>query len=266
MDVCSIMPGRAILVTSFGTTYNDTRAKTIDAIEKDVADAFPEWDVRRAWTSRRIITKLKERDGTSIDYITEAMDRLSAEGFEEVVVQPTHIMNGEEYDSIVDAVKSHRGSIARIAVGKPLLTTSEDYDAAVGAVESCLLPLSERRDLVLMGHGTAHYANSAYCELQMKLWSHGLGSVFVTTVEGYPSFEDTLELMRRRDCRKVVAIPFMVVAGDHANNDMAGDDDSLRTFLESEGYEVECIVRGLGEFEGFRRLFVGHIRDAMSSL
>ncbi len=266
LDEYSIMTRKAILVTSFGTSYNDTREKTIDALEREVADSFPDYEVRRAWTSRMIIKKLAQRDGVRIDYITEAIDRLSDEGFDEVIVQPTHIMNGEEYDYVADAVETHRGSIGRIVMGTPLLTTSEDYDRTVDAIRSCLVPLAGKRSLVLMGHGTAHYANAAYSELQMKLWSHGADSVFVTTVEGYPGYEDTLRLMEHRGCGKAVVLPFMIVAGDHANNDMAGDDDdSLRSFLTRNGFEVECVIRGLGEFSGFRKLFIEHIRAAIAS-
>lgn len=258
------MSKKAILVTSFGTSYNDTRAKTIDAIERRIAEEFPDWEVRRAWTSRMIIKKVNQRDGVRIDYVTDAMEKLSAEGFDEVVVQPTLIMNGTEFDDIVRIVSEHAGSIGKLSIGRPLLTTSEDYDAAVGAIRSCLLPLCEGKGLVLMGHGTEHYANATYCELQMKLWSAGIGNVFVTTVEGFPSFEDTVRLMNHAKCREVVTVPFMIVAGDHANNDMAGDDDdSLKSFLTSKGFSVECVIRGLGEFEGFRELFVRHVREAM---
>lgn len=265
-DISHPMGRKAILVTSFGTSYNETREKTIDAIEKQIAEAFPGWEVRRAWTSRMIIKKLRERDGACIDYITDAMEKLSEEGFEKVVVQPTHIMNGTEYDDVVRAVDEHAGNIPDLRIGRPLLTALEDYDAVVEAIRSCLLPLCGERDLVLMGHGTEHYANATYCQLQMKLRSAGIDNVYVTTVEGYPEFEDTLRLMNHRKCRKAVAIPFMIVAGDHATNDMAGDDDdSLRSFLESNGYETECIVRGLGEFPGFRDLFVQHVRDAMQA-
>ena len=259
------MSKKAILVTSFGTSYNETREKTIDAIEKQVAEEFPDWEVRRAFTSRMIIKKLKERDGVTIDYVTDAMEKLSSEGFEEVIVQPTHIMNGIEYDDIVRIVSEHVGNISDLRMGQPLLTTNEDYDNVVEAIRSCLLPLAGGKDLVLMGHGTPHYANAAYCQLQMKLFGAGIGNVFITTVEGYPEYPDTLRLMDHCGCRDAVLMPFMIVAGDHATNDMAGDDDdTLKSFLSSKGYSVECVIRGLGEFSGFRNLFVQHIRDAMS--
>lgn len=258
------MGRKAILVTSFGTSYNDTREKTIDAIEKQMAAEFPGWDIRRAFTSRMIIKKLKERDGVSIDYVTEAMDKLSGEGYEEVIVQPTHIINGDEYDDIVRIVSEHVGRIKDLRMGAPLLTRFEDYDLVVDAIRKDLLPLAGDRMLVLMGHGTPHYSNAAYCELQMKLWDAGLDDVFVTTVEGYPEFHDTIKLISKTGKKKATIMPFMIVAGDHANNDMAGDDDdSLKTLLTAQGLDVECIVRGLGEFSEFREIFVNHVRDAM---
>ncbi len=243
---------------------NDTRARTIDVIERDIADAFPDWEVRRAFTSRMIIKKLRQRDGIEIDYITDAIQKLSSEGFEDVVVQPTHVMNGIEYEDVCRSVIEHGISIDRLSVGKPMLTREEDYDLAVQAIKEHLLPLCDGRDLILMGHGTEHYANAAYSMLQLKLALAGIGHVFVTTVEGFPSFEDTISIMSSGETRGVALAPFMIVAGDHAVNDMAGDDeDSLKSVLVSRGYDVDCIVRGLGEFEGFRRIFVEHVREAM---
>lgn len=256
---------KAILVASFGTSYNDNRAKTIDALEKEIAEKYPDWEVRRAFTSRMIIRKLKERDNLHIDYVTEAMDRLSSEGFDTVVVQPTHVMNGMEYDDVVRIVSEHVGNIPNLTMGKPLLTTSEDYDEVVEALEKTLIPLTDNETaLVLMGHGSEHYANATYSQLQIKLWGAGHDNVYVTTVEGYPEFDDTLAFMEGKGYRKAVVFPLMLVAGDHANNDMAGDDDdSLKSVLEDAGYEVRCIVKGMGECPEFRNLFLDHIDVAV---
>ena len=258
---------RAILVTSFGTTYNENRAKTIDALESLVQERFPDWEVRRAFTSKMVIRRLKERDGICIDYVSEAMDKLSKEGFQEVVVQPTHIVNGKEYDDVVRIVDGHVGDIRSLRMSRPLLTSSEDYDKVVKVVEDTLIPkLPEKGALVLMGHGSAHYANASYCQLQMKFWSMGHRNVFVTTVEGYPEFDETLELMKDGDYEDVLVYPLMLVAGDHANNDMAGDDDdSLKSVLSAAGYKVSCIIRGMGECPRFRELFLEHITDAVRS-
>lgn len=259
---------RAIVVTSFGTSYNENRAKTIEAIERQTAEEFPGWDIRRAFTSRMIIKKILERDGERIDYISDAMERLVSEGYGQVVVQPTHIMNGTEYDDVVRIVADHCGNIPVLRMGKPLLTTTEDYDELVEALEKSLLKeVADDEALVLMGHGSEHYANATYSQLQIKLWLAGHDDVFVTTVEGYPEFDDTIRLMEGCGKKKAVLFPLMVVAGDHANNDMAGDeDDSLKSVLESHGYEVRCIVRGMGEYPEFRELFMDHIRDAVSKI
>ena len=259
---------RAIVVTSFGTSYNENRAKTIEAIERQAVEGFPDWDIRRAFTSRMIIKKILERDGERIDYISDAMERLVSEGYGQVVVQPTHIMNGTEYDDVVRIVSEHCGNIPTLRMGKPLLTTVEDYDELVEALERSLLKeVADDEILVLMGHGSEHYANATYSQLQIKLWLAGHDDVFVTTVEGYPEFDDTVRLMEGCDKRKVVLFPLMVVAGDHANNDMAGDEeDSLKSVLESQGYEVRCIVRGMGEYPEFRELFMDHIRAAVDSI
>ena len=256
---------KAILVTSFGTTYNENRVKTIDALEALVQERFPDWEVRRAFTSKMVIRRLKERDGTEIDYVSEAMDKLSREGFQEVVVQPTHIVNGKEYDDVVRIVDGHVGEIRSLRMSRPLLTSSEDYDRVVKVVEDTLLPkLSPQGALVLMGHGSVHYANASYCQLQMKFWSAGHRNVFVTTGEGYPNFEETLGFMRDGEYRDVLVYPLMLVAGDHANNDMAGDEeDSLKSVLTAAGYDVSCIVRGMGECPHFRELFLDHITDAV---
>ncbi len=261
---------KALLAVSFGTSYNDNRDKTIGAIERLFSEVFPGWEVRRAFTSKMIIKKLKERDGEVVDYIDGALDRLIADGFDTVVVQPTHIMNGTEYDYVKEFVDRYRPKFKCIRIGKPLLTTEEDYDAVIDAIASgIVVPAKEMAGsdaaVVLMGHGSEHYANSAYSQLQLALWLSGLDDVYLTTVEGFPDFEDTMRLMKGMGIRNVVIQPFMVVAGDHANNDMAGDeDDSLKSVLEHNGYKVFPVVKGLGEIPEFRELFANHVSDVIN--
>ena len=260
---------KAILVVSFGTSYNDNREKTIGSIEKIIAERFPEWDVRRAFTSKMIIKKLKESDGEYIDYIDEALERLSNDGVSQVIVQPTHVMNGIEYDFVKGFVEEYSDRFDSIVLGEPLLTTSEDYDEVVEAIRASIL--EESREIagdgaavVLMGHGTEHYANATYSQLQLKLILSGIDNVFVTTVEGFPEYDDTISLMEGRGFKDVVLFPFMLVAGDHANNDMAGDEeDSLKNVLSSKGYNVHCVLKGLGEIDEFRELFVNHVNAAI---
>lgn len=254
---------KAILVISFGTSYNDNREKTIGAIEKDIAEAFPDYEIRRAFTSKMIIAKLKKRDNEHIDYIDEALERLATDGFKKVIVQPTHIMNGTEYDFVRNISMNYADRFDNLTVGTPLLTTAEDYDAVVEAIDDTMIKENAPNTVILMGHGTEHYANAAYSQLMLKLLLSDKDAV-VTTVEGFPSFEDTIRLLGDSDNRTVVAYPFMVVAGDHANNDMAGDEeDSLKSVLEKAGFDVECRINGLGEFPEFRKLFVEHVKKAI---
>lgn len=261
---------RAILVVSFGTSYNDNRARTIGAIEELIAYHHRDWEVRRAFTSKMIIRKLAERDNERIDYISDAMERLVNDGFRTVIVQPTHIMNGEEFEKVESVVEQYKGRIEHLYLGKPLLTTDLDYDMVMDAVDAGIVKetedIGDRTAIVLMGHGTEHYANATYSQLQMKLITSGRKDVYVTTVEGYPSFEDTLRLMDGKGYTDVALYPFMLVAGDHANNDMAGDEeDSLKSIMEAAGYNVHCFVKGLGEIQPFQHLFLAHTDQAMDS-
>ncbi|MDR3074996.1 MAG: sirohydrochlorin cobaltochelatase [Candidatus Methanoplasma sp.] len=259
--------GRAILVVSFGTSYNETRARTIGAIEDQIAKEYPDWEVRRAFTSRMVIKKLLRRDGERVDHITDAMERLISDGIRTAVVQPTHIMNGMEYDDMIRAVSEYRDRFDSLSVGRPLLTSAEDYVNAVSAIASTVLKEAGRETgtaVVLMGHGSEHYANSSYSQLYLELLLSGFPDVYVTTVEGFPDFEDTVRLMDGKDYRDAVLFPFMLVAGDHAENDMAGDDEgSLKSVMESHGCKVRCIMKGLGEYREFRDIFVAHVHDAM---
>lgn len=262
---------KAILVVSFGTSYNENRAMTIGAVENLIAREYPEWDIRRAFTSRMIIKKLEKRDNEKIDYVTEAMERLVSDGIRTLVVQPTHVINGIEYDELVRIVNEYRDSFDHLSIGRPLLTSDEDYDNVVNAIRSAHLKDLEKGEdvrtaIVLMGHGTEHYSNASYSQLYLKLLLSGLPDVHVTSVEGFPSFEETVSLMKSRGYRSAVLFPFMLVAGDHANNDMAGEGGSLRSLLEKEGYKVRCVLKGLGEYKEFRELFLAHTEDAVKEL
>ncbi len=263
---------KVILVVSFGTSYNDNRAKTIDAIESQIAEEYPDWEIRRAFTSKMIIKKLAQRDNLHIDYVTDAMERLVKDGVRTVVIQPTHIMNGIEYDDVVRIASGYRGSFDKMSIGKPLLTENEDYDLTVDAISSALVKeakelAGDKAAIVLMGHGTEHYANAAYSQLYLKLILADHPDIYVTTVEGFPEFEETISLMDGKGHSDVVLFPFMLVAGDHANNDMCSDeDDSLNTILKSHGYKVHCVLKGLAEYKEFRDIFLAHIEDAIGEL
>lgn len=255
---------QAILAVSFGTSYPDTLKKTIAAIEDDLAAAFPERELRRAFTSGMIIRKLARRDGIRIDTVDEALERLAADGFTDVLVQSTHIMNGDEYDKLRALAAPFAGRFARLRFGTALLTSVEDYQAAARALMDTLPPIEADRAVVYMGHGTGHHANSAYALLEYVLHDLGRTDVVIGTVEGYPGFDEVCRrLAGRPNVKRLLLRPLMVVAGDHAQNDLAGDEeDSWNSMLAARGYGTACELTGLGEVPGIRAIFVDHARAA----
>ncbi len=256
---------QAILAVSFGTTYPDTLEKTIAATERALADAYPGWEVRRAFTSGMILKKLRQRDGLEIDTVAQALDRLEAEGFTRVAVQSTHVMHGEEYEKMLSQLEPYRLRL-RLSVGAPLLHAEGDYAAVAEALLDWLPPLEQDEALVCMGHGTAHFANSAYAQMEHMLRARD-DRIYFATVEGYPTLASVRRrLARRPEIKKLLLTPFMLVAGDHARNDMAGTGDSWRTELEAAGYQVRCLLRGLGECPAIQDLFVRHCGQAMEAL
>ncbi len=257
---------RVILVASFGTSYNDSRPVTIEAIEKDIAAAFPDWEVRRAFTAQTIIDKLADRDGLQIDSVDEAMQRLIADGVKEVVVQPTHIMPGYEYSDLIAAVSAYASSFDKLAIGKPLIYTEEDYEAVLTALTGEIPEVgSEDTAVVFMGHGTEHFANATYSELEYMMHWEGYENFFVGTVEGFPGVDQAMSEVKAFGAKKVVLYPLMIVAGDHANNDMAGDEpDSWKTLFTGAGFEVECRIQGLGQNAAIRALIIRHVQGTMT--
>lgn len=251
---------KAILVVSFGTSYEETREKTIGAIERDIQAAYPDYEVRRAFTSGMILKVLAKRDGLHIDNVKEAMESLIADGFQAVYVQPTHILNGEEYDDMVEVIDGYKGQFEVLEIGAPLLTATEDYQKTIKGLMAEFLPLKESESLVLMGHGTEHHVNAVYPALDYHFKAMGYPNVFVGTVEAYPTIEDILKQLEKTGLKKVHLLPFMVVAGDHACNDMAGDEeDSWKEVLKAAGYEVDYTLKGLGEFPSIREIYVEHV-------
>ena len=252
---------KGILVVSFGTSHLDTMEKTISVIEREISERFQEYRVYRAFTSGMIIRKLKRTENLAVDTVQEALNRMKEDGIEDVIVQPTHIINGVEYDRMMNDLMENMFLFRRIRVGKPLLSSVEDYKKSIHAV----MAETELRDgemLVLMGHGTDHHANSAYPTLEYTFHALGYNQVLVGTVESFPELKNVMAKLKIAEKKKVALMPFMLVAGDHAKNDMAGDEDSWKSELEEEGYEVRVILQGLGEFEGIRKIFIEHIEEA----
>ena len=255
-------------MVSFGTSYNDNRRLSIGGIESALEAAFPDYSVRRAFTSQIIIDHVRNRDGETIDNVTEALDRAVKNGVKTLVVQPTHLMNGYEYTDLVNELAQYSDAFEHIAVGQPLLTTDEDFAAVAKAIVDATKDYDDGNTAIcFMGHGTEADSNSIYQKMQDVLKSMDAKNYFIGTVEASPSLEDLLKLVSEGGYKRVVLEPLMVVAGDHANNDMAGDDDdSWLSAFESAGYEVVPILKGLGEIEEIQQLYVKHAREAIESL
>lgn len=260
----------AILVVSFGTSYNDSRDITIGAVEEAIAKAFPEYEVRRAFTAQIIIDKLAERDNLEIDNVTQALDRAVADGIKTLIVQPTHLMNGLEYADLAKELEGYKSDFDKVALGEPLLTSDGDYEAVVSAITNATKEFDQGDEtaIVFMGHGTEAESNQIYSTMQEKLTEAGFGNYYIGTVEAAPALEDVMALLEEKGTyKKVVLEPLMVVSGDHANNDMAGDEeDSWKTILTQEGYEVECVLKGLGELPEIQQVYVEHTQAAIDSL
>ncbi len=250
---------KAILEVSFGTTCKEARERSILALERTFAEEFPEYTVFRAFTSGMIISSLK-RQGISIDSVSEALSRLRAEGFDEVIVQSTHIIPGEEYDKVAEQTERFAGKFNVLKNGLPLLGSREDIERV------CRIIAEEYpgETVVLMGHGTEHHANAVYRQLGEVSRQLGFDNIFIATVEAEPSLDDVLAELKLRNCRRVSTVPLMLVAGDHALNDMAGNDpQSWRSRLEAAGFEVNCVIKGLGEYPGIRGLYCEHLRKTI---
>ena len=259
---------KELLVVSFGTSYNDSRRLTIGAIEEAMEQSFPDYSVRRGFTSQIIIDRVKNRDHIAMDNVKEALERARDNGVKELVIQPTHLMDGLEYGDLVEEAAQYSDAFEKVAVGKPLLTSEEDFKAVAQAIAEDTAQYDDGDTAIcFMGHGTEAQANQVYAKMQETLSAAGYDHYYVGTVEASPSLEDVMEAVKKGGYKRVVLKPLMIVAGDHANNDMAGDDeDSWKNIFEKEGYEVICLLNGLGELEAVQQLFADHARAAIDSL
>lgn len=279
-----------LLVVSFGTSFNDSRAKDIKGVEDALQAAYPDWSVRRAFTAQIIINHVQARDGEKIDNMQQAMDRAVANGVKNLVVQPTHLMHGAEYDEMMEMIDEYRDKFESVAVAEPLLgevgadatVINEDKEAVAKAVtaeavatagyDSVEAAAKDGTAFVFMGHGTSHTAKVSYSQMQTVMQTLGYDNVFIGTVEGEPestSCENVIEAVKAAGYTKVVLRPLMVVAGDHANNDMAGaDEDSWLSQFEASGAfdSVDCQIAGLGGVADVEQLYIAHTKAAIDSL
>lgn len=253
-----------LLVVSFGTSFNDNRAATIGAIESAMEKAFSDYSVRRGFTANIIIEHVVRRDGEVIDDVEEALDRAKANGVKNLLVQPTHLMNGYEYGDLVKELESRASDFETVKIGAPLLTTDEDFAVVAKAMVDATASLADEKTAVCyMGHGTEAASNGIYSKMQTLLTEGGNTNYFVGTVEAAPTAEDLVKLVKEGGYEKVILRPMMIVAGDHANNDMAGDEeDSWKSIFTAAGFEVQCEVKGLGELTAVQDLLVAHAKDA----
>ena len=259
---------KELLVLSFGTSFNDSRRMTIGEIENTLEASFPDYSVRRGFTANIVIDHVNRRDGILIDDVDAALNRAIDNGVKTLVVQPTHLMNGFEYNDLIEQVGAYADAFDKVAFGAPLLTSDDDFKRVEKALTEWTAEYDDGKTAIcFMGHGTEAESNGVYQRMQDLLREDGYENYFVGTVEASPSVEDVLAQVKAGGYERVVLEPLMVVAGDHANNDMAGDDeDSWKTVFESEGYEVVCLIRGLGENEDIRKIYADHAQAAIDSL
>ena len=277
-----------ILVVSFGTSFNDSRAADIKGIEDAIQAAYPDWSVRRAFTAQIIINHVQARDGEKIDNMEQALERAVANGVKQLVVQPTHLMHGAEYDEMCDAIDKVRDKFESVEIAEPMLgevgsdaaVINADKEAVAKAVVAAALSESGYESTaaakeagvayVLMGHGTAHVAKVTYSQMATQMDKLGYENVFIGTVEGEPedtSCEAVIAAVKEAGYTTVVLRPLMVVAGDHANNDMAGaDEDSWKTMFEAAGLTVNCQISGLGRIADVQALYVAHTKAAIDAI
>ena len=273
---------KELLVVSFGTSFNDSRAKDIGAIEKALQEANPDWSVRRAFTAQIIINHVQARDGEKIDNVLQALDRAVANGVKTLVIQPTHLMHGAEYDELMETMEQYQDKFESIAVAEPLLgevgadasVINADKEAVAKAVtaaavadagfDSADAAAAAGVAFVFMGHGTSHTAKISYSQMQTQMDQLGYANVFIGTVEGEPeetACEAVIEAVKEAGYTKVILRPLMVVAGDHANNDMAGEDEDswLSLFTAADAFEaIDCQIAGLGRIPAIQDLYVAH--------
>ena len=277
-----------LLVVSFGTSYNDSRVADIKGIEDALQAAYPDWSVRRAFTAQIIINHVQARDGEKIDNMDQALERAVANGVKNLVVQPTHLMHGAEYDEMCEAIEQYKDKFESVSIAEPLLgevgsdatVINADKEAVAKAITAAAVADSGFESLdaakdagtafVFMGHGTAHVAKVTYSQMQTQMQNLGYENVFIGTVEGEPeetACEAVIEAVKAAGYTNVVLRPLMVVAGDHANNDMAGsEDDSWKTMFEAAGFNVDCQISGLGEIADVQALYVAHTKAAIEAL
>lgn len=255
------MRKKAILLVSFGSSHPDAMEKTILVLQKQIADTYPEYRVYLALTSKKILKKLESK-GLFYDCLETAMERMQIDGMESVVIQPTHIIYGTEYERLVQEIETYRDGFTSLKIGSPLLSTPEDYKKVIHAIIE-EVHLEEDECLLLMGHGTEHYAHTSYPALEYMFHTLGYEHVYVGTMEGFPGLPEILHKFKAKQVKRVVLFPFLFVPGKHVKDDMVGAENSWKCQLLEAGYEVRAVMMGLGEIKGVRRLLIEHMEGEL---
>lgn len=254
---------KAILIISFGTSCNSARENTVDAIEKKIQITYTDYTITKAFTSQMIINKLKQRDGFEIDNIKEAMDKFVKEGIDTVICQPTHIIHGHEYEKIITAITPFKDKIKNIYIGKPLLSSSKDYEKIVNVIVEENAAIIKNDILLLVGHGSKHFADASYAALDYRFKAMGYKNIFVGTIEGYPDKNTVLNTLALNSLKTIYVAPFMIVFGEHAKHDIFGiEANTWKTEIEKLGFFVHSIEKGLGEYLSVQKIFVEHTFNA----
>jgi sirohydrochlorin cobaltochelatase len=254
---------KAILVISSGTTNEKARKENIEAVENRIAENFRDYDIRRAYSSKRILSILKESQDIIVDNPVEAIEKLIEKGYEELIVQPLQIIPGMEYESVLRSLEQHVNCFKKLGIGRPVLYDNEDYEVAVEALKTQLPELGKEQAAVLMGHGSSHTANDCYSRFQDYIDKTGL-KAYLGTIKGIPGLSEVIERLKRNSIKEVILMPFMLVAGNHALIDMASEEDySWKTILKREGFKVRIYLRGLGENIYYQNIYVKRVEQAI---
>jgi len=257
------MMKKAVLVVSFGVSHQETRKKTIAVCEQEIKQSFAEYDFFRAYTSHRIIEKIKKKEQLVIDHFHIALENIYRAGYVEVLVQPLYVVGGEEFNQLKWHLLSYEHKFKKIQLGRPLLTYMADYIETVEVMKEQLPQLKDHEALIFMGHGTANVAQAAYCALEYVLRDREINA-FVGTLTGYPGIDQIIKNLELNQGKTVILMPFLLVTGYHVMKDMKGEQaESWKNRLEIRGYEVQVILKGLGEYPGIRKQFINHAHQSV---
>ncbi len=251
---------KAILAVSYGTTYPDALRDSVEAVENAFRESFPDYTVYRAFTGKKTMEMLEEKH-MHVDSVEQALEKLAVDGYEEVIIQPTHVIGGSEFESVCSTAKAYENRFSTVKIGAPLLQKPEDIETLCRFFAEKYLNLADA--VVLMGHGSDHHANKLYTDFGDTCRRLGYCSLFIATLEAKPSIDDIIPQLKDGGYKNIIITPLLFVAGGHACKDMAGDgENSWKSRLEAEGFTVNAIVKGLGEYSEIRQLYVKHLYEA----